>query len=147
MPFGLMQFLCAGACAGMIVAGAGVRADAGEPEAARPGTFEAAKPCEFFRGQSYRRGLTHFATEMFWVCEVIAARKAARMPLGDRLAATDAALSDYRAAVIAAGRTAFAETRIRDIGPQNHGLSDATKRHLAEETGVLAALEAIRTGY
>lgn len=33
-----------------------------------------ADPCAFYRGQAYGRGLDHFAAEMLWACEAIAAR-------------------------------------------------------------------------
>lgn len=109
------------------------------------GTIDPA--CTFFRGQAYRRAVVHFATEMMWVCETIAQRRAARIALGDQLLATETAMRQYRDAVIAAGRVAFAETRSSDAAPRIHGLSDDAKRRLAEETGALLALDAIRDGF
>lgn len=100
-------------------------------------------PCTFYRMQAFGRGLDHFASEMLWACEAIAARRGAAMPLSERLDAMAGALERYRAALIEAGRESY--NRDREIGLL--GLSEAAKRDLAERTGTLAALEAIRTGY
>ena len=76
---------------------------------------------------------------MLWACETIAVRRAAGVPLGDRLEATEAALVRYRAAVIAeaAGRA----------GGRAFGISEADKAVLAESTGMLAALAGIAGGF
>jgi hypothetical protein len=99
-----------------------------------------AHPCTFYRGQAYRMGVTHYATEMLWACEEIATRRAAEMPLSDRLLATEHALLAYREA-LAAARNGPGE------GRSHLSMSDARKREIAETTGVLAALEAISGGF
>jgi hypothetical protein len=103
-----------------------------------PPRAEGAQACGFFRNQAYGKGLGHFATEMLWACEAIARRRAAAMPLGDRLEATDAALARYREAVVAeAGRGHF----------RPGGFTEADKATLAEATGALTALAAISAGF
>jgi hypothetical protein len=149
MNFDPRRFILMSVCAlllGGLFAG-GAAAEPGRPALSDQGAAGAETPCVFFRGQAYRQGVVHFASEMLWVCEAIAARRAARMPLGDRLAATEAAMERYRDAVISAGRMAFAETRSSDIAPRIHGLSDEAKHRIAAETGALVALEAIREGF
>lgn len=122
--------------AGMLAPGLPVRAGEGA-------TGANADPCTFYRMQAFGRGLDHFASEMLWACEAIAARRGAAMPLSERLDAMAGALERYRAALIEAGRENY--LRDREIGLL--GLSETAKRDLAERTGTLAALEAIRTGY
>ena len=98
-----------------------------------------AHPCTFYRGQAHRMGVAHFATEMLWACEAIAARRAAGMALSDRLLATEFALSAYRQAVAAD----------REDGERRSylSMSEVRKREIAEQTGVLAALQAISEGF
>ena len=64
-------------------------------------------PCLFFRGQAYRRAIDDFATEMLLACEAIARRRAAGVPLSDRLIATEAMLQTYREAVLSARPETF----------------------------------------
>ena len=104
-------------------------------------------PCVFFRSQAYSRGVYDFAAEMLAACEEIARRRASSSPLGDRLIATEAMLNDYRAALIAAGAEAFARKRRGGEAPWSLGLSDAEKYAIADATGALLALEAIRLGF
>lgn len=104
-------------------------------------------PCGFYRGQAYGRGLAHFATEMLWACEAIEARRASQMELSERMLAAEAALERYRAAVVAAGAAAFARERAARRGSLRLGAGDAAKAALAESTGTLAALDAIRAGF
>jgi hypothetical protein len=111
---------------------------ASAPPAAAGESAAAAKPCGFFRSQAYGKGIGHFATEMLWACETIAVRRAAAVPLGDRLEATDAALARYREAVIAAASRA----RFR-----SGGFGETDKAALAEATGALTALSAISACY
>lgn len=94
-------------------------------------------PCTFFRSQAQRMAITHFLTEMHWACQEIAARRAAGMPLTDRLIAAEGALIAFREAVTAA----------RTQTGTHLSLNEARKRELAETTGALAALEAISTGF
>ena len=109
-----MSLLCLAAIAGF--SASVPPANGGEPASATTlVTLRAADPCGFHRSEAFGRGLTHYATEMLWACEAIADRRAASMPLGDRLAVLDVALAAYREAVIAAGRRAFAERRDRGV--------------------------------
>lgn len=116
------------AAAAWLAAGGAAAGDAGVSD-----------PCSFFRAHAYGRGLTHFATEMLWACEAIRARREAEMEVGERLLAVEQALERYRAAVIAAGVAAR--------GGRSWTGGDATRTALAETTGMLAALEAIRFGF
>jgi hypothetical protein len=130
---------------GLLLIAGGFSTHAGEPaETAAAQPAVASDPCGFYRAQAYGRGISHMATEMLWACEAIYARRAAGMPLGDRLLAAELALERYRTAVISAGQAAFARDR-------RHGLEgshrDHAKREIAEHTGALAALEAIRAGF
>ncbi len=121
-------------------------AHAGESAAPTAETLQSGDPCLFFRSQAYSRGIDDFTTRMLAACEVIARRRAAGVPLGDRLAATELMLDTYRSAVIAAGE---------DPKRVQHGnahqwslaLSHAEKHAIADETGALLALEAIRTRF
>ena len=138
-----MSLLCLAAIAGL--SASVPPADGGEPASATTlVTLGAADACGFHRSEAFGRGITHYATEMLWACEAIADRRAAGMPLGDRLAVIEVALAAYREAVIAAGRRAFAERRGNTGMPK---LTEAAKRDLAERSGALAALEAIQTGF
>jgi hypothetical protein len=128
-------------------------ADDGElPGSERDGpTLAAARDsgdsCVFFRSQAYSRGVYDFAAEMLAACEEIARRRASSSPLSDRLIATETMLNDYRAALIAAGAEAFARKRRGGEAPWSLGLSDAEKYAIADATGALLALEAIRLGF
>lgn len=104
-------------------------------------------PCGFYRGQAYGRGLDHFLTEMLWACEAIAVRRRAEMPLSERLLAAEEALERYREALIAAGAAVFVRGRTTGAGSLRPGATDAIKTSLAESTGTMDALEAIRAGY
>jgi hypothetical protein len=122
---------------------AALAGDARPPGAADAG--RASDPCSFYRLEAYGKGLEHYATEVVWACEAIAARRAAGMPLGDRMEAVAFALDRYREALVAADRTGFAHRP----GP-GAGWREARERAraaLAEETGMLAALEGIRAGF
>jgi len=50
-------------------------------------------PCQFYRGRAWGRGITHYTTEMVWACEAITRRRAASVPLGDRLEEAEAAMA------------------------------------------------------
>jgi hypothetical protein len=116
---------------------AGPTAAAGQDQLVAVGPIH---PCTFYRGQAYRMGVTHFATEMLWACEEIALRRAAGMALSDRLLAAEAALIAYR--------DAFADARnARDEAGARQAPSEGLRLELAETTGVLAALEAISGGF
>lgn len=80
---------------------------------------------------------------MLWACEAIETRRAAMIPLSERLQTMAGALERYRDALIAAARDSYR----RDRESALFGLSETEKRALAERTGTLAALDAIRTGY
>lgn len=120
---------------------------AGEDRVA-PGTVTVqSDACGFFRAQAYGRGLEHFATEMLWACEAIARRKAADMPLSDRLRAVELALLRYQEEVVAASSAAFRADRARQYDTGYIGTGETIKAQIAESTGMLAALEAIRSGF
>jgi hypothetical protein len=128
----------------------GPRALAGEEGAPAASTLGATDPCGYFRGQAYGRGLDHFLTEMVWACETIARRRAAGMPLGDRLLAVEGALERYRTAVVAAGAAGaerLARASAQATGARRPAEWEAVKASIAAETGTLAALEAIRSGF
>jgi len=123
---------------------AGEVAPATDPRPAQTVTAgSAGDPCTFYRTQAFGRGLEHFASEMLWACEAIAARRGGAIPLSERLDAMAGALERYRSALIEAGRQGY----LRDREAGLLGLNEADKRELAERTGTLAALEAIRSGY
>ena len=134
------------------VPGAANAGDAELPRFERDGPVlvaarEGGNSCVFFRSQAYSRGVYDFAAEMLAACEEIARRRAASSPLSDRLIATEAMLNDYREALIAAGAEAFARKRQGGEAPWSLGLSDAEKYAIADATGALLALEAIRLGF
>lgn len=106
-----------------------------------------ADPCRFFRGQAAREPLTHYSRDMLWACEEIARRRTAGLPLGDRLKATEAMLATYRDAVVAAGTEAFARKGRAGQPPWALGLSEEEKYQIADSTGALLVLEAIRGGF
>ena len=131
----LLAALLAAWLAGPALAGEKASADA---------ALRVGDPCRFFRGQAYKRAIDDFATEMLVACEVIARRRAADVPLSDRLIATEAMLETYREAVLAARPETFdGNGTLR----WELGLTAAQKHAIADETGVLLALEAIRHGF
>ncbi len=103
-------------------------------------------PCQFFRRQAFNESLQHYSREMLWACEEIARRKAAGIPLSDRLQATAGILDTYREALIA-GAEAFAQKRPAGLPPWAPALSEEQKYAIADQTGALLALEAIRSGF
>jgi hypothetical protein len=123
----------------------GTAASAGDAGAAGAREGRASDPCSFYRMEAYGKGLEHYATEVVWACEVVAERREAGMPLSDRMKAVAFALERYRAALVEANRRGFAHRP----GPGD-GWREARERAreaLAEEAGMLAALEAIRSGF
>ena len=80
---------------------------AGETASMANSALRPADACLFFRGQAYKHAIDDFATEMLLACEVIARRRAAGVPLSDRLIATEAMLETYREAVVAARAETF----------------------------------------
>ncbi len=118
------------------------RADAGTT--ARIGSASG-DPCRFFRGRAFGKGVDHYATEMLWVCNAIAERRRAAMPLSDRLQATEAALENYRQGVVSA--TVADLDRRRRARERRLGLSEEDTLRIAEESGALIALDAVRSGF
>jgi hypothetical protein len=102
-------------------------------------------PCHFYRGRAWGRGISHYTTEMVWACEAIARRRAASVPLGERLLAMEAALERFRTAIVEVGSTRFAQSPSDEL--RYYGISQASQQEIAERTGVLAALEGIRAGF
>jgi hypothetical protein len=151
MPIGFRRTAVAMAVAAG-VAGAGEAGDRAFPDFERDGPVallpqSSSDPCVFFRGQAFDKALSDYTREMLWACEEIARRRAARIPLGDRLEATAAMLDAYREAIIAAGSEAFVRNRRAGLPPWALGLSDDEKYAIADATGALLALEAIRLGF
>lgn len=109
--------------------------------AAEDGVNEPSDPCGFYRTRAYGQGLEHFSTEMLWACEAIAARRAAGIALGERMRAVELALERYRLAVVA-----DASLRAPRDG-RSRRAEEAALVEVAERTGTLAALEAIRAGF
>jgi hypothetical protein len=103
--------------------------------------------CRFFRGQAFHKAITDYTHEMLWACEEIARRRNTGVPLGDRLEATAALLVDYRDAVVAAGSVAVDSRRREGRAPWALGLTAEEKYAIADATGTLLALEAIRSGF
>lgn len=127
--------------AALLAAGSVSAGDAG----GAPIEGQASDPCSFYRLEAWGKGLEHYATEVVWACEVVAERRGAGMPLSDRMKAVAFALERYRSALVEANRRGFAHRP----GPGD-GWREARERGraaLAEETGMLAALEAIRSGF
>lgn len=123
-------------------------AAAGEEAAATDAaTRQVPDPCGFYRTQAYGRGLDHFLTEMLWVCEAIEARRRADLPMSDRMVAAEQALERYRLALVEATAARIASIRTRQAGVRRLDPADAIKASLADSTGVLATLEAMRYGY
>jgi hypothetical protein len=102
-------------------------------------------PCQFYRGRAWGRWIAHYTTEMLWACEAITRRRAASVPLGDRLEAAEAALERFRAAVIGTSSAEYARARSADQG--YFSLSAREQEEIAVQTGAIAALETIRTGF
>jgi hypothetical protein len=102
-------------------------------------------PCQFYRGRAWGRGITHYTTEMLWACEAITRRRAASVPLGDRLEAAEAALERFRAAVIETSSIEYAGARSGNLG--YFSLSAREQEQIAVRTGAIAALDTIRTGF
>jgi hypothetical protein len=139
-PLPLIAFLAAAAATGAASGGETVTSGAAPAGAT-------SDPCGFYRSQAYGRGLAHYATDMLWACETITARRWADMTLGARLEAVDLALERYRAAVVAAGVATFATGRAAGPASGRLGADDEHKAALAESSGALTALEAVRGGF
>ncbi len=137
---GLVLVVAAGAAADTARAG-GPQAPAGAPDQ----LHQVQDDCGFYRSTAFGKGLTHFATEMLWACEAIQARRRAGMALSARLAHAEERFDAYRRAVVAAS--------VADLDQARHerrirlGIGEAEKHALAESTGALLALEAIRSGF
>jgi hypothetical protein len=133
------------------VVGLAATAVLGEPLALQPqgrqSSADAADPCRFFRGQAQARGLADYTQDMLWACEEISRRRSSQIPLGDRLEATGDRLDAYREAIIAAGNAAFTGRGRPGFPPRSLGLSHDEKLAIADATGTLLALEAIRRGF
>ncbi len=110
-------------------------------------TSHKADPCGFERTEAYGAGLMHFSTEMLWGCEAVARRRAAALPLGDRLLRFAKAMNRYEAAVATASRLSYSTRRTTGIYMPVPALTDTEKQALAESTGTLQALAEIRSGF
>jgi hypothetical protein len=115
---------------------------ADEAAAPVPAVQRTPDPCTFYRMRARNLGINHWATEVVWACEAIAQRREAGMDLNDRMLAVEFALESYREALVADRRERIARPGSRARAEQREA-----EERLAEETGMLAALEAIRTGF
>jgi hypothetical protein len=141
----MRPFACLLAAFAVVVTPAApLRADEPDPQLVLT-TLSPTNPCGFFRNQAFGKGLSDPATEMLWACQEIATRRAAEIPLGVRLEATELALMRYREALLVASRGSYATDSGR--GPTSTYPSASDKHAIAETTGVLAALMAISGGY
>ena len=104
-------------------------------------------PCQFFRIQASNASLAHYSQDMLWSCDEIARRRAAGLPLGDRLEATAAMLDTYRDAIITAGTEAFTRKSRSGQAPWELVLSEEEKTAIADSTDALLVIEAIRGGF
>jgi hypothetical protein len=130
-----------------VIAGlsAGALADPVPQERVSPAGSTASDPCSFYRAHAYGQGIDHYTTEVVWACEAVAQRRATGQPLSDRVEAVEFALRQYRAALVADTRRRFAHAPAP--GTTYAEARERARRALAEESGMLAALEAIREGF
>ena len=108
-------------------------------------TIVPSDPCYFFRAQAHRKGLHHYATEMLWVCQMMAQLRGAKLPLSDRLLATEAAFEDYRARYFDMLQTWYQDHS--GASPFEIELNDNVRREIAEDSGVLLVLELVKDGF
>ncbi len=104
-----------------------------------------AQLCGYLRSQARGQGIDHYTTEALWACEALAARRAAGMPLSDRMLAVAFALEQFREAM--AEERAARYPRTRGPGISTRVARERARAIVAEESGMLAALEAVRTGF
>jgi hypothetical protein len=141
------------AAAGLILALAVVASGPAASEPAAPGTATAdaaqdaalAELCGYYRGQARGQGLHHYTTEALWACEALAARRAAGMPLSDRMLAVAHALEQFREAMDEERAARYPRTG--GPGVPLRVARERAREIVAEESGILAALEAVRTGF
>ena len=117
------------------------------PPAPDYAALDPSDPCYFFREQARRKGLAHYATEMVWACEALAARRGAGLPLNDRMLATEAAFEAYRLRYLEALKVSHEAQGNRGYWRFGIDLSDDDKHVIAEDTGILVVLETIRNGF
>ena len=104
---------------------------------------KSAQACRAFEIEAHGKPTDHFAHAAVIACREITWRKSIEQPLGERLRATDATLREYREAMRAVHRKA----RLRGVPAWAHGATAADKARIADETGMLIALDYIRDGY
>lgn len=104
-------------------------------------------PCRFYRSQAWRQGLTHYTRDMLWSCEAIAQRRQAGMQLSDRLTAADLALKAYRARIVEAALAHYRRSESLGLDTFHRRVPESEMRQIAEESGVLAAMEALSEGF
>lgn len=104
-------------------------------------------PCLFYRSQAWHRELAHFSQDMLWSCEAIEQRRRAGVQLGDRLTAADFALRSYRERVIETARSNYRMSVLEGLETFHRRVTESQKRAIAEETGALAAMEALNHGF
>ncbi|WP_424933645.1 hypothetical protein [Amaricoccus macauensis] len=104
-------------------------------------------PCLFYRSQAWNRDLAHYSRDMLWSCEAIEQRRRAGMQLSDRLQAAEFALMTYRSRVIAMALEKFRQEETFGADTFHREVSETEKWAIAEETGALAAMEALNHGF
>jgi hypothetical protein len=110
-----------------------------------PAAARSVDPCAFFRQRMRGHGLDHWWVEVVWACQEVTRRRAAGMAMSDRLLAVEFALARFREAV-----SRDRAERVARPGPRGESFraeQAAAVERLAEETGMLAALEGIRQGF
>jgi hypothetical protein len=110
-------------------------------------TLDPTDSCRFFREQAARKALEHYTRDMLWACEEIARRRSVGLPLGDRLLATQLMLDTYREAVTNARSEVVARNGRTGMPTWALALSDDDKYRIADSSGSLLVLEAIRNGF
>ncbi|MEM8570880.1 MAG: hypothetical protein AAGG56_08205 [Pseudomonadota bacterium] len=104
-------------------------------------------PCLFYRSQAWRQGVSHYAQEMLLSCEAITNRRQAGIELSDRLLAAEHALKEYRSRVIARAVRHYRSDEMPRSDTGHHRVSEEEKRKIAEESGVLLAMEGLSSGF
>jgi hypothetical protein len=132
------------AAAGLLLAGA-LLAPQGPAAAETVEDAALAQLCGYYRSQARGQGINHYTTEALWACEALSARRAAGMPLSDRMLAVAHALEQFREAM--SEERAARYPRTGGPGIPLRVARERTREIVAEESGMLAALEAVRTGF
>jgi hypothetical protein len=113
-----------------------------QPVAARS---NGADPCNFYRVRARGKGINHYLTEVVWACEMVVQRRETGVGMSERMVAVEFALEQYREALVEDRRNPRVPAGLR--GTALRAAQEAERDRIAEESGMLAALEAIRLGF